>query len=88
MRLLKALIVSTLISGATMLITAIALGIFNIYLSGHGIDWPNQDFGNGMSPLSYLLGFIVITVFLITFILMLRITKQDTPTSPGAPDQE
>ena len=88
MRLLKALIVSILLSGVTFVVTAVALGIFNIYLSGHGIDWPNQNFDNGMSPLSYLLGVIVMTVFLITFILMMRITKADTSPKPEEPDQE
>ena len=82
MKLLKALIISTLLSGATFIITAIALGILNIYLAGHGIDWPNQEITPGMSPLSYLLATIVIATFLISFIATMVITKKETPHTP------
>lgn len=82
MKILKALIISTLVSIAAFVVSGVTLAIFNIYLSGHGIDWPNQDLGNGMSPLSYLLGVLVMSVFLIVFILVVSLSKKQASANP------
>mgnify|MGYP001226931658 CR=1 FL=1 len=66
MRILKAFVLSIFVSGGSFVAGAVVLAIVNIYLSGHGIDWPNQDYETGMtgmSPLSTVLAIFVITVF-------------------------
>jgi hypothetical protein len=60
---------------------AVFLGIFNIYLAGHGIDWPNQEFESGpvgMSPLSVTLGVIVFTTFFVSFALSFHLQREDS----------
>ena len=58
------------IIGIVFFLSAIGLGIFNIYLAGHGIDWPQENFKSGittMSPLSIVLMLFTIISFIVTF---------------------
>ena len=75
MNILKAFIIATISSAGAMVFGAVVLGIANIYLAGHGIDWPNQNFESGltdMSPLGVLLFAGTIGVFLGVFVVLLR----------------
>jgi len=70
-----ALLASLLASGAMFFVSAIVLAIANIYLAGHGIDWPNQEITPGMSPLSYAMMAAVFATFGAVFAGTLWITS-------------
>jgi hypothetical protein len=66
MIVLKAFVIAIVASAAAMFGGAVVLGILNIYLAGHGIDWLNRNFEGGMtgmSPLSVALAVFVFSVF-------------------------
>ena len=70
MKLLRPISIAFMASIVAFFGGAVVLGILNIYLAGHGIDWQSQDFENGMtgmSPLSVILAVGVLFVFLGVF---------------------
>ena len=58
--------------------SAVALGIINIYLTGHGIKWPSEQFNwsfISMSLLDLIMVTISVVVLVVVFILVARIQK-------------
>jgi hypothetical protein len=88
-RFLKSFLVAVLASGCAFFALAIALAILNIYLSGHGVDWPNQEIDalpTGMSALSVVLMFGVFSVFLGVFVTCLCLLPNAKKRDPDAGD--
>ena len=59
-------------------VSAIIIGITNIYLMGHGITWPSEEFNwhfISMSLLDIILVGISILVMVGVFIITLRVQK-------------
>ena len=58
---------------------AVILGIFNLYLAGHGIHWPSEEFVNWhsvrLSPLDAILLAGCFVTFMVTYGLVLHAMK-------------
>ena len=67
MRYVVATLLASAASVVMFVVSGVVLGIANIYLAGHGIDWPNQEIVPGMSPLSFVMLGLVFLTFVLVF---------------------